>query len=62
MEEKKLIQALGFKPKENTSGIFHKKYNSYAIEIDFEKKQFDFGNKITAGRETTQNFSQQENW
>lgn len=62
MEEKKLIQALGFKPKENTSGIFHKKYNSYAIEIDFEKKQFDFGDKITAGRETTQNFSQQENW
>ena len=62
MEEKKLIQALGFKPKENTSGIFHKKYNSYAIEIDFEKKQFDFGSKITAGRETTQNFSQQENW
>ncbi len=62
MEEKKLIKALGFKPKENTSGIFHKKYNNYAIEIDFEKKQFDFGNKITAGRETTQNFSQQENW
>ncbi len=62
MNEKQLIQALGFKPKDNTSGIFFKKYNNYSIEVDFEKKQFDFGNKITAGRETTQNFSQSENW
>ena len=62
MQEKKIIQALGFKPKENTLGIFYKKYNNYTIEIDFEKKQFDFGNKITAGRETTQKFSRPENW
>lgn len=62
MKEKKLIQTLGFKPKENTAEVFYKKYNEYAIEINFEKKQFDFGRKISAGRETTQNFSQQENW
>lgn len=62
MEEKNLILALGFNPKENTSGILQKQYEGYAIEIDFEKKQFHFGEKIKAGRETTQNFSQPENW
>ncbi len=36
---KKLAQLIGFQPKENTSGIFVKKYtDSYAIEIDFENK------------------------
>ncbi len=62
MDTKKLIQVLGFIPKENTSGIFHKNYNGYSIEIDFERQQFDFGNKIIGGRTTTQNFSQAENW
>ncbi|MDW3209085.1 MAG: restriction endonuclease subunit S [Reichenbachiella sp.] len=62
MDTKKLIQVLGFIPKENTSGIFHKNYNGYSIEIDFEKQQFDFGSKIIGGRTTTQNFSQAENW
>ncbi len=62
MKEKKLIQALGFIPKENTSGIFHKKYNNYTIEVDFDGKTINFGEKITAGRETIQNFSQAENW
>ena len=62
MDYKKLIKALGFAPKENTSGIFHKKYKGYAIEIDFEKEAFNFGNKITAESKTTQNFSQAENW
>jgi len=62
MDYKKLIQKLGFTPKENTSGIFQKKYGSYAIEIDFEKENFDFGNKIKAESKTTQNFSQAENW
>ncbi|QMU64200.1 MAG: N-6 DNA methylase [Flavobacteriaceae bacterium] len=62
MDTKKLIQVLGFIPRENTSGIFHKNYNGYSIEIDFEKQQFDFGNKIIGGRTTTQNFSQTENW
>ena len=65
MKFKKLIQKLGFSPKENTSGIFQKKYtqfNNYTIEIDFEKEKFLFGDKITSESKTTQNFSQAENW
>jgi len=65
MQQKKLIQVLGFKPKENTSGIFHKTYSkcdNYEIEIDFEKENFNFGDKIKAESKTTQNFSQAENW
>jgi type I restriction enzyme M protein len=65
MKQKKLIQVLGFKPKENTSGIFHKTYSkcdNYEVEIDFEKENFNFGDKIKAESKTTQNFSQAENW
>lgn len=65
MNSKKLIQTLGFSPKENTSGIFQKKYsqaNNYAIEVDFEKEIINFGNKIKGESKTTQNFSQAENW
>ncbi len=62
MNYKNFIQTLGFTPKENTSGIFHKKYNGYAIEIDFENSTFDFGKKIKGESKTTQNFSQAENW
>lgn len=62
MNYKNFIQTLGFAPKENTSGIFHKKYNGYAIEIDFENSIFNFGNKIKGESKTTQNFSQAENW
>ena len=46
MNNKNFIQALGFLPKENTSGIFQKKYNDYAIEVDFENSIFNFGDKI----------------
>lgn len=65
MKYKKLIQALGFTAKENSSGIFQKKYSNadnYIIEIDFEKEIFLFGDKIQAESKTTQNFSQAENW
>lgn len=65
MNNKKLIQALGFLPKENTSGIVQKKYpkaDGYAIEIDFEKESINYGNKIKDESKTTQNFSQAENW
>lgn len=62
MDSKSFIQTLGFAPKENTSGVFHKKYNGYAIEIDFENSHFNFGNKIKGESKTTQNFSQAENW
>ncbi len=62
MNYKNFIQTLGFTPKENTFGIFHKKYNGYAMEVDFEKSLFNFGNKIKGESKTTQNFSQTENW
>lgn len=65
MDNKKLIEVLGFTPKENTSGIFQKKYSksdNYSIEIDFEKGIINFGNKIKGESKTTQNFSQAENW
>jgi type I restriction enzyme M protein len=60
---KKLIQILGFSPKENASDIFIKKYSDgYTIEVDFKKEAFNYGNKIKADNKTTQNFSQDENW
>ncbi|WP_433765540.1 N-6 DNA methylase [Flavobacterium ginsenosidimutans] len=65
MNNKKLIQKLGFIPKENTSGIFQKIYDkcsNYKIEIDFDKEIINFGNKIKGESKTTQNFSQAENW
>jgi type I restriction enzyme M protein len=65
MKNKKLIQKLGFTPKENTSGIFQKIYTksgNYKIEIDFDKETINFGNKIKGESKTTQNFSQAENW
>jgi type I restriction enzyme M protein len=65
MQYKNLIKKLGFTPKENTSGVFQKKYstcNDYCIEIDFEQEKLDFGDLIKAESKTTQNFSQNENW
>jgi len=65
METKKLIQTLGFKPKENTSETYHKKYsecNNYEIEVDFDKKKINFGKIIKSESKTTQNFAQAENW
>ncbi|PCI42993.1 MAG: restriction endonuclease subunit S [Proteobacteria bacterium] len=63
MKNKNLIQKLGFLPKENTSGIFIKKYtDDYAVELDFEKELINYGDRITAESKTTQNFSQAENW
>ncbi len=64
-EYKNLIRKLGFIPKENTMGIFQKKYskhNNYIIEINFDKKTFFFGEKIKVQSKTTQNFTQAENW
>ncbi len=63
MSNLKLIQTLGFTPKENTSDIFQKKYaDGYFIEVDLENKKLDYGDKITFQSKTTQNFSQAENW
>ncbi len=63
--QRSLVQKLGFTPKENASGIYQKKYstcNDYLIEVDFEKEKFLFGREIKAESQTTQNFSQAENW
>lgn len=62
MNYKNFIKILGFKPKENTSEIFYKKYNGYSIEINFDKSIIDYGNKIVSESKTTGNFSQDENW
>jgi hypothetical protein len=41
MPHKKLLLSLNFSPKENSSGVFIKKYvGGYAIEVDFEKENF----------------------
>ena len=67
-KNKKLIQILGFKPKENSSNIFIKKYknhensNDYFLEVDFKNEKINYGEKINAGRKTTQNFKDNENW
>lgn len=65
MLKKNLIKKLGFTSKENTSGIFYKKYKSaggYCVEVEAEKNKFNFGVKIKSENKTTQNFSQEENW
>ena len=62
MDIKKHITALGFVPKNGTNGIYHKTYVDYAIEIDFEKQNINYGNSIIAENRITQNFSQPENF
>ncbi len=62
---KKFIAQLGFTPKENTIEIFVKKFTSfdnYIIEVDFNKETIDYGKQIKSERDTTRNFSQEENW
>jgi len=65
MDYKNLLIALGFNPKDNAVGIFSKKYqqtDNYCLEVDFEKSQINYGNKIIVENKTTQNFSQPENF
>lgn len=65
MDVKKHITALGFIPKNGTSGIYHKIYSdhdNYVISIDFDKEHIEYGDKIIAESKTTQNFSQPENF
>tara|TARA_R110000868_G_scaffold411005_1_gene701320 strand:+ start:11752 stop:15459 length:3708 start_codon:yes stop_codon:yes gene_type:complete len=63
MLQKKLLLNLGFSPKENTSGIFIKKYSDgYPIEVDFEKNTFFFGGKIKIGDKDSQNITKPEDW
>lgn len=65
MDTKKLLQIIGFSPKENTIDIFQKKYSNvsdYYIEVDFQKQVINYGKKIKVESKTTQNFSQPENF
>lgn len=65
MKYKNLIQTIGFTPKENSSGVFCKKYphfGNYIIEIDTEKEKLNYGKLIKTGTQSTLNFSQAENW
>ena len=61
---KELVRKIGYSPKENSKGIFQKKYGNYAIEIDFEKNQFNFGGEINFGnsKNTIQNIVKPEDW
>lgn len=61
--EKNLLISLGFSAKENSNGVFHKKYtDNYTIEVDFINEKINYGNLIQCDSKTTQNFSQKENW
>ncbi len=65
MQYKNLIQNLGFTPKENTSGVYQKKYdnfNDYCIEVDIEGEKINYGSLIKAESKTTINFTHSENW
>jgi len=65
MQFKDLIKKIGFEPKENTSGVFYKKYpicDNYCIEVDIDNEKLYYGKLIIAGAQTTLNFSQAENW
>ncbi len=62
---KDFLKKLWFSPKDNTKGIYVKKYNNsydYILEVDFEKELFNYWDKIKLESKTTSNFSQSENW
>jgi len=64
MNIKKLLSALGFKPKDNQVDVFSKTYrqhDNYTINIDFAKGAINYA-ELCADCKTTQNFSQDENW
>jgi type I restriction enzyme M protein len=63
MDNKLLIQKLGFTPKENASDVYSKKYpDGYFLEIDFDKQTFYFGGKIKIQGKDSQNITKQEDW
>lgn len=62
---KNFLKVLGFSPKENTAGIFIKKYpllDNYRIEVDFEKQTFYFGGDIKIQGKDIQNITKPEDW
>lgn len=63
MDNKLLIQKLGFSPKENAVDVYSKKYtDGYFIEIDFDKQTFYFGGKIKIQGKDSQNITKPEDW
>jgi len=61
----KLIQKLGFIPKDNAVNTYHKIYsnhNNYSLEIDFNNQKINYGDLIISQSKTTTNFTQDENW
>ncbi len=48
MDVRTYIGALGFVPKDGTNGVYQKIYttqNNYTIEVDFNKRHIDYGDK-----------------
>lgn len=68
MEENKikdLLKALNYIPKNGTNNVYTKEYPShknYCIEIDFNDKKINYGEKIILGNTTTSNFAKPENF
>lgn len=68
MEEnkiKELLETLNYTPKNGTNNVYIKQYSSqcnYCIEVDFNNKKINYGNKIILGNTTTSNFSKPENF
>ncbi|HDZ9462083.1 TPA: restriction endonuclease subunit M, partial [Vibrio cholerae] len=65
MNNKALVAAMGFKPKEGVTGVHYKQYaeaENYILEVDFESELLNYGELILSDSKTTQNFSQAENW
>jgi type I restriction enzyme M protein len=63
MDNKLLIQKLGFLPKENAVDVYFKKYtDGYFLEIDFDKQTFYFGGKIKIQGKEYQNITKPEDW
>lgn len=62
---KDFLKRIWFVAKDNTKDTYIKTYktsDNYIVEVNFEKWQINYWDKIKAWRETTQNFSQEENW
>ena len=62
---KKLLKAMNYTPKNGTNNTYKKEYsshNDYQIEVNFNSKTINYGNKIKIGNTTTSNFSKPENF
>lgn len=68
MEEnkiKELLKAMKYMPKNGANNVYTKEYPShdnYSIEVDFNSKKINYGDKIILGNTTTSNFSKPENF